>query len=137
MFNSSRDPKTIAFICCSNTIMNNECELNISCSQTGQCQTQYYVLINHIRLPHFKEYSFRMGLFTHSRQRHVLSKSKKNKKCVRKYFHTAIQRYNNPQKLKLPLKRAMEFLIFTSFTEKYTVVFWFLFIITATIILDF
>lgn len=38
-FGSSTDSKTATFICCSNTIMRNETELIIPCSQINQCES--------------------------------------------------------------------------------------------------
>lgn len=78
------------------------------------------------------QYSFRLGLFPHSRQRHVSVKCLPNPKRTQNVSgcsSTVIQRCNNLQKLNMPLKRAKEFLKFSPhlFTKKY-IVFQFLFI---------
>lgn len=91
-FSSSTDSKTVACICCSNTIMNNECELNIPCSQIGQCQVR---CTNKSCETSTLQYSFRIGLFTHFRQRHGAVKCYPNpkrifKKYVREFFHIVI-----------------------------------------------
>jgi len=80
-FSSSTDSKTITFICCSNTIMNNECELNIPCSQIGQCQIW---CTNKSCETSTLQYSFRTGLFTHFRQRHGAVKCYPNPKRIKK-----------------------------------------------------
>lgn len=71
---SSTDPKTVTFICCSNTIMSKDCELNIPCSQIGQRQTQHYVPINRMKPPHFNTVLEQNWLFTHFRKRHATVK---------------------------------------------------------------
>lgn len=113
LFTSSRDPKTVTCICCSNTITNNECELNIPCSQTGQRQT-YYILISHAKLPHFNtvwEYDYSLTPGKGMSLLHVFQIQKEHKLC-REALSTVIQRFNNVQKLNMPLKTTKEFLNF-------------------------